>query len=333
MESPRSFASPPITNADRRPSSRQRSSTSRRWLRSRNMGREVRVVLVPSPASPRTARSWPRSHVVGDAATVVAAPGSASARSSTSRSGISSSNGRSTSRGARRAVRPRGPARRASEPTSHDASCPNAPVPVAVDDRPTVRPGTGTDRRGVSRPCVSPSMPRRSSRPRSSRSAASATPRGTPTTTSPRSSTCSPPRCPEPARSRSRATTARSTSSRCRAATTERVTSIRGPQFDPDGHGRLLVFRDSRAGVNVNDDIAVIRVDGTGFRNLTRTRDANDGDRSGRPTAAGSRTPPTRTASPDLRDGRGRVEPDADLGHLGRVPGLVAGRIRSRSSR
>ena len=54
------------------------------------------------------------------------------------------------------------------------------------------------------------------------------------------------------------------------------VTSIRGPQFDPDGHGRLLVFRDSRAGVNVNDDIAVIRVDGTGFRNLTRTRDANE---------------------------------------------------------
>ncbi|HET9671297.1 MAG TPA: hypothetical protein VFQ40_00440 [Actinomycetota bacterium] len=54
------------------------------------------------------------------------------------------------------------------------------------------------------------------------------------------------------------------------------VTSIRGPQFDPDGHGRLLVFRDSRAGVNVNDDIAVIRDDGTGFRNLTRTEDANE---------------------------------------------------------
>jgi Tol biopolymer transport system component len=54
------------------------------------------------------------------------------------------------------------------------------------------------------------------------------------------------------------------------------VTSIRGPQFDPDGHGRLLVFRDSRAGVNVNDDIAVIRTDGTGFRNLTRSRDVNE---------------------------------------------------------
>jgi Tol biopolymer transport system component len=54
------------------------------------------------------------------------------------------------------------------------------------------------------------------------------------------------------------------------------VTSIRGPQFDPDGHGRLLVFRDSRAGVNVNDDIAAIRTDGTGFRNLTRTPDANE---------------------------------------------------------
>jgi TolB protein len=54
------------------------------------------------------------------------------------------------------------------------------------------------------------------------------------------------------------------------------VTSIRGPQFDPDGHGRLLVFRDSRAGVNVNDDIAVIRADGTWFRNLTRSPDANE---------------------------------------------------------
>ncbi|HEX6579330.1 MAG TPA: hypothetical protein VF195_00415 [Actinomycetota bacterium] len=54
------------------------------------------------------------------------------------------------------------------------------------------------------------------------------------------------------------------------------VTSIRGPQFDPDGHGRLIVFRDSRAGVNVNDDIAVISTDGTGYRNLTRTPDANE---------------------------------------------------------
>ena len=54
------------------------------------------------------------------------------------------------------------------------------------------------------------------------------------------------------------------------------VTSISGPQFDPDGHGRLLVFRDSRAGVNVNDDIAVIRMDGMGYRNLTRSSDANE---------------------------------------------------------
>ena len=54
------------------------------------------------------------------------------------------------------------------------------------------------------------------------------------------------------------------------------VTSIRGPQFDPDGHGRLIVFRDSRAGVNVDDDIAVIRTDGSGFRNLTRSPDANE---------------------------------------------------------
>jgi Tol biopolymer transport system component len=54
------------------------------------------------------------------------------------------------------------------------------------------------------------------------------------------------------------------------------VTAIAGPQFDPDGHGRLIVFRDSRAGVNVNDDIAVIRADGAGYRNLTRTPDANE---------------------------------------------------------
>ncbi len=54
------------------------------------------------------------------------------------------------------------------------------------------------------------------------------------------------------------------------------VTSIPGPQFDPDGHGRLLVFRDSRAGVNVNDDIAVIRSDGTRYKNLTRSPDANE---------------------------------------------------------
>ncbi len=54
------------------------------------------------------------------------------------------------------------------------------------------------------------------------------------------------------------------------------VTSIPGPQFDPDGHGSLIVFRDSRAGVNVNDDIAVIRTDGTGYRNLTRSPDANE---------------------------------------------------------
>jgi Tol biopolymer transport system component len=54
------------------------------------------------------------------------------------------------------------------------------------------------------------------------------------------------------------------------------VTSAAGPQFDPDGHGRLLVFRDSRAGVNVNDDIAVIRMDGTAYRNLTRTPDADE---------------------------------------------------------
>jgi Tol biopolymer transport system component len=54
------------------------------------------------------------------------------------------------------------------------------------------------------------------------------------------------------------------------------VTSIPGPQFDPDGHEHLLVFRDSCAGVNVNDDIAVIRAYGIGYRNLTRSPDANE---------------------------------------------------------
>ena len=98
------------------------------------------------------------------------------------------------------------------------------------------------------------------------------------------------------------------------------VTSFRGPQFDPDGYGRLLVFRDSRAGVNVNDDIAVIRADGTGYRNLTERRMATSGDRSGPRTADGSPTRPTRTAAAALHDGRGRPEHPQALGRLGRDP-------------
>ena len=64
------------------------------------------------------------------------------------------------------------------------------------------------------------------------------------------------------------------------------VTSAAGPQFDPDGDGRLLVFRDSRAGVNVNDDIAAIRTDGTGHTGTSPgRRTPTSGDRSGPPTA------------------------------------------------
>ena len=75
------------------------------------------------------------------------------------------------------------------------------------------------------------------------------------------------------------------------------VTSFPGPQFDPDGHGRMLVFRDSRAGVNVNDDIAVIRTDGTRLPEPDPARRTpTSGDRSGPRTAGRSRTPPTRTA-------------------------------------
>jgi Tol biopolymer transport system component len=54
------------------------------------------------------------------------------------------------------------------------------------------------------------------------------------------------------------------------------VTSIRGDQFDPDAHGRLVVFRDSRDGVNVDDEIYVIRSDGKGIVNLTDSPDSNE---------------------------------------------------------
>ena len=55
------------------------------------------------------------------------------------------------------------------------------------------------------------------------------------------------------------------------------VTSIRGGQFDPSWSPdrKRLVFRDSRAGVNRNDEIYVVNADGTNARNLTH-ESAND---------------------------------------------------------
>jgi Tol biopolymer transport system component len=54
------------------------------------------------------------------------------------------------------------------------------------------------------------------------------------------------------------------------------VTSIRGDQFDPDAHGRLVVFRDSRDGVNVDDEIYLVRSNGKGIVNLTNAPDSNE---------------------------------------------------------
>jgi Tol biopolymer transport system component len=61
-----------------------------------------------------------------------------------------------------------------------------------------------------------------------------------------------------------------------RTGNSSAVTSIPGDQFDPDGHGRLVVFRDSRSGVNVDDEIYVVRSDGTHVRNLTDAPDSNE---------------------------------------------------------
>jgi Tol biopolymer transport system component len=56
-----------------------------------------------------------------------------------------------------------------------------------------------------------------------------------------------------------------------------RLTDRRGAQFDPDGGPRgRIVFRDSREGVNVNDDIAVMNRDGSGLTVLTATPEANE---------------------------------------------------------
>ena len=77
------------------------------------------------------------------------------------------------------------------------------------------------------------------------------------------------------------------------------LTSIRGDQFDPDGFGRLVVFRDSRDGVNVDDEIYLIRPNGTGAIDLTNAPDSNEWGRPGPPTGPGSRS--TRTARASRR--------------------------------
>jgi len=61
-----------------------------------------------------------------------------------------------------------------------------------------------------------------------------------------------------------------------RTGSSRAVTSIPGDQFDPDGHRHLVVFRDSRSGVNVDDEIYVVRSDGTRIRNLTNAPDSNE---------------------------------------------------------
>jgi TolB protein len=56
----------------------------------------------------------------------------------------------------------------------------------------------------------------------------------------------------------------------------EPVTSIRGDRFDPDAHGRLVVFRDVRDGVNVDDEIYAVLANGRGLVNLTNAPDSNE---------------------------------------------------------
>src|SRR4051794_20001799 len=50
-----------------------------------------------------------------------------------------------------------------------------------------------------------------------------------------------------------------------------RVTHERGPQFDPawSPDGRRIAYRDSRRGINNNDDIYIADADGSHARNLT----------------------------------------------------------------
>jgi Tol biopolymer transport system component len=52
-----------------------------------------------------------------------------------------------------------------------------------------------------------------------------------------------------------------------------RLTSRRGPEFDPSWSpdGSRIVYRDSRRGINVNDEIYVMNADGSHRRNLTHS--------------------------------------------------------------
>jgi Tol biopolymer transport system component len=61
-----------------------------------------------------------------------------------------------------------------------------------------------------------------------------------------------------------------------RSGRSDAVTSIPGDQFDPDGYDRLVVFRDSRSGVNIDDEIYVVSSEGTHVRNLTKAPDSNE---------------------------------------------------------
>ena len=60
------------------------------------------------------------------------------------------------------------------------------------------------------------------------------------------------------------------------SGTEQQVTDIEGDRFDADGHGRLLVFRDSRFGVNNDDEIYVVSSDGSRPRNLTNASESNE---------------------------------------------------------
>lgn len=55
-----------------------------------------------------------------------------------------------------------------------------------------------------------------------------------------------------------------------------RVTSERGDRLDPDAHGRLVVFRDVRDGVNINDEIYAVGANGDELVNLTNSPDSNE---------------------------------------------------------
>ncbi|MFL5914853.1 MAG: TolB family protein [Gaiellaceae bacterium] len=57
-----------------------------------------------------------------------------------------------------------------------------------------------------------------------------------------------------------------------------RLSTRAGPEFDPSWSpdGSRIAYRDSRRGINNNDEIYVMRSNGTHVRNLTRTRDDNE---------------------------------------------------------